>query len=74
MTDAEIHRVLARNIRALAKKKNVRLKHLADLAPTTRSQLFRVLRGETSPSLRWILKVADALDVEPWTLLVPPSR
>jgi hypothetical protein len=72
--DAEIRRVLARNIRAQAKRRKMKLTLLAHFADTGKSQLFRVLSGETSPSLSWIVKVATALDVEPWSLLVPPSR
>lgn len=72
--DAEIQRLLARNIRALAKKKRIKLTHLADFADTGKSHLFRVLAGETSPSLRWITKMANALDVEPWQLLAPRPR
>ena len=74
MDDAEIQRVLARNIRAFARKKKVTLTRLADFAGVGKSQLFRVLSGETSPSLRWIVKVADALDVEPWQLLASRPR
>jgi DNA-binding phage protein len=72
--DVEIQRLLARNIRALAKKKRIKLTHLADFADTGKSQLFRVLACETSPSLRWIVKMATALDAEPWELLAPRTR
>jgi transcriptional regulator with XRE-family HTH domain len=72
--DAEVQRVLARNIRAFSRKKRITLTRLADFTGTGKSQLFRVLRSETSPSVRWLVKVANALDVEPWQLLAPRSR
>jgi lambda repressor-like predicted transcriptional regulator len=65
----ELRRVVARNIRAAAKRKPVALTALADFAGVSRSQVFSVLAAATSPTLDWIARVAVALDVEPWQLL-----
>lgn len=66
-----IRSVLARNIRALAKEKGKALNTWAELAGVSRAQLYAVLGRKTAPSIDWVEKLAHALDVEPWTLLVP---
>jgi lambda repressor-like predicted transcriptional regulator len=68
-----LRRLVARNIRAAAKRKPVALTALADFAGVSRSQVFTVLASSTSPTLDWIAKVANALDVEPWQLLATRS-
>lgn len=70
---AELRRLVARNIRAAARKKRLALTALADFAGISRSQLFAVLARATSPTLDWLAKVATALDVEP-SDLVASSR
>jgi DNA-binding phage protein len=67
----ELRTLVARNVRAAAKRKRVALTALADFAGVSRSQVFAVLKSATSPTLDWIAKVAAALDVEPWQLLAP---
>jgi transcriptional regulator with XRE-family HTH domain len=67
----ELRAVLARNVRAAAKRKRVALTALADFAGVSRSQVFAVLKSATSPTLDWVAKIAAALDVEPWQLLAP---
>jgi lambda repressor-like predicted transcriptional regulator len=69
----ELRRLVARNIRAAAKRKRVALTALADFAGVSRSQVFTVLATTTSPTLDWIARVATALDVEPWQLLASRS-
>lgn len=70
---AELRKLVARNIRAAARKKRLALTALADFAGTSRSQLFAVLALATSPTLDWLAKIAKALDVEP-SELIAPSR
>jgi DNA-binding phage protein len=67
----ELRALVARNIRAVAKRKRVAVTALGDFAGVSRSQIFAVLKSHTSPTLDWIAKVAKALDVEPWQLLAP---
>lgn len=64
--------MLARNIRALAKERGKTLNTWADLGGVSRAQLYAVLGRKTAPSIDWVEKLADAMDVEAWTLLVPP--
>ena len=71
MEPRELRALVARNVRAIAKRKRVALTALADFAGVSRSQVFAVLKSATSPTLDWIAKVATALDVEPWQLLAP---
>lgn len=65
----EIRNAVARNIRSLADRRGIALNALADFAGVSRSQLFNVLAGASSPSIDWITRVATALGVEPWQLL-----
>jgi transcriptional regulator with XRE-family HTH domain len=69
----EAHRRLARNIRRLAKAKKLALTHLADRAAVSRAELFNVLKGDRSPTLRWIEAIAKALDADIADLLQPLS-
>jgi transcriptional regulator with XRE-family HTH domain len=71
MEGAVLRDVVARNIRALAKQRGMALNAVADVSGVSRSQLFNVLNAESSPSLDWMARVARALEVEPWRLLVP---
>ena len=71
MEPRELRALVARNVRAAAKRKRVALTALAGFAGVSRSQVFAVLKSATSPTLDWIAKVATALDVEPWQLLAP---
>ncbi len=66
--------VVGRNIRALAREKDLTLERLADFADVGKSSLFAVLRGKQSPTTDWLARVAAALDVEPNQLLVPTPR
>jgi DNA-binding phage protein len=68
---AALRALVAKNVRAAARRKGVALTALADFAAVSRSQLFAVLARETSPTIDWLAKVATALDVEPWQLLMP---
>jgi DNA-binding phage protein len=70
---AALRALVAKNVRAAARRKGVALTALADFAAVSRSQLFAVLALDTSPTLDWIAKVATALDVEPWQLVAPKS-
>jgi DNA-binding phage protein len=63
------HKRLARGIRRHAKTQQIALTHLADRAPVARSQLFRVLDCESSPTIEWLEKIAAVLKVEVRDLL-----
>jgi transcriptional regulator with XRE-family HTH domain len=67
----ELHRRLARNLRALARARRVPLSHLADRAGVGRTQLWDLMAGRRSVTLRWLERVARALEVDPADLLAP---
>jgi len=46
---------------------------LADIAGVSRAQMFNVLRCTSSATVDWLAKVADALEIQPWELLVAGS-
>lgn len=45
------------------------VEQLAGLAVVSRAQTYRVLRSESNPTLRWMVRIALALDCEPGDLL-----
>ena len=70
----EPHEILAENLRSIAEKRGLALTVIADLAGVGRSQMWAVLRCETSPTVSWLDKVAAVLEVEVHDLLRAPSR
>ena len=69
VSTAELRRRVARNIRALAEKRGLSLQQLADLAAINLSHFSRALNGKQAFTLDRLAKVAEALDVDPATLL-----
>lgn len=64
-----LHRVIERNIRREAASRNLTIQALADFAGVSRSQLYNVFEGTYSPTLDWLGRVADALEVDVVDLL-----
>ena len=62
---------LALNIRNVAHRRGVSLNRLSVLSGVSRSQLYRILNGASSTSIRWISKISATLEVEPWKMLKP---
>ena len=67
----ETHRQIAKKIRALARKRHITLTHLPDLAGVGPTQFFDLIAGRRSVTIRWLEKVAGALDVHVSELLAP---
>lgn len=67
----QYHQQLAVRIRAIAKEKGVPLTHLADLSGRSRSHFWDVMACRKSPTLKWLISLAEALEVEPAELLKP---
>jgi len=61
--------VLGANIRRLRKAKGLTQEQLAHEAGMAMRYVAGVERGEENPSLRFLVKIAEALDTEPATLL-----
>jgi transcriptional regulator with XRE-family HTH domain len=72
-TDEQPHRVIE-HIRELAKERGIVISHLPDRADVARSHFWDVLAGRKSPTLSWLERIADALEVDVWELLSPPSK
>lgn len=62
--------VVGANIRRLRKAKGYTQEQLAHSAGMAARYVAGVERGEENPSLRFLVKIADALDTEPAALLV----
>ena len=63
------HGTLTRRVLALSEARGLSINRLAHAAGISQSYLSAVLRGESSPSLRTLDKVAGALGVEAWELI-----
>ena len=63
------HRRLAKNIRARARELDIPLTHVADRADVGRANFWTVLKGTSSPTLKWIVKVAATLQCDAAELL-----
>lgn len=60
----EIDKKVGMNIRVARTKRGISQEGLADMAGLARSTMGIVERGEQSPSLQTITKVANALDMD----------
>ena len=68
------HPIFIRRVLELAKKKGYSVNRLADFSGISRGHLSNVLRGQMSPTLRTLDRIADALDVKAKDLLEEPAR
>lgn len=61
-------------IREIRKEKNLTLQDVAERAGTTAQTIGRLETGMRTLSLKWVNRIADALEVEPATLLSLPEQ
>lgn len=61
--------IVGRNIRRLRKARGMTQERLADEAGMAGRYLAGLERGEENPTLRFLVKIADALSVSPADLL-----
>jgi len=61
-------------IREIRKQKGLTLQQVADLAGTTAQTIGRLETGMRTLSLKWVNRIAKALDVEPSSLLTLPEK
>ena len=66
----EIDKKIGMNIRLERTKRSISQEGLADLAGVARSTMGVIERGEKSPSIQTIAKVANALNIDIYKLLV----
>jgi len=72
--DQRLQTVVCERIREAARRKGLSVNRLADFAGLSSSYLSAVLRGEKSPTLRTLDRVATALEIDPFVLLGPEPR
>ncbi len=70
----ELHRRVVGRIKRVAREKRIAASHLPDRAGVARSHYWEVMAGKRSPTLKWLAKIADALDVDVGELIVKKSR
>ena len=64
-----LHRKFVRRVRLLMQRKRLSLNRLADFSGIGRGGLSENLAGKSSPTLRTLGRIAEALDVEVRDLL-----
>ncbi len=61
-------------IRALAKGRKIAITHLAARAGVGAGHFWKVLKGESSPTVSWLERIADVLEVEVADLVTMPPQ
>lgn len=67
----DLDEVFARNLELVRVAKGYTHENLALDADISRSYFWNLQKGTSSATLEMVAKIAGALDVEPWLLLVP---
>lgn len=67
----ELHERVIEHIRQLAEARGIALSHLPDRAAVARSHFWDVMAGRKSPTLHWLERIAQALEVDVGDLLLP---
>lgn len=70
MKKREIGQVFADNLRAEMTKAGMKQPQLAKRSGYSQSVISQVLKGQVSPSIDKLAKLAHALGIQPWELLV----
>jgi ribosome-binding protein aMBF1 (putative translation factor) len=60
----ELHRRMVHRIREAAQMRNIPLSHLPDRAGVSKAHFFDVMAGRKSPTIQWLSKLAEALDID----------
>lgn len=59
-----LHRKLAKRIRSLMSEKDLSVNRLADFSGIGRGRMSELLAGKSSPTVRTLGRIAEALDVD----------
>ena len=70
----ELHERVIEHIRQLAEARAIPLSHLPDRAAVARSHFWDVMAGRKSPTLSWLERIAEVLEVDVAELLSPPKK
>lgn len=68
----EIHLVLARNLKAIREKEKLSLEKVAQLSGVSKTMIGQIERGESSPTLTTIWKIANGLKISFTSLINNP--
>ena len=69
MRESECRERVATNVRRLARRKRISIEHLADFAGLSSGTLWKLLAHQHNPTLRTLVKLANALECDPQDLL-----
>ncbi|CAM5209801.1 DNA-binding protein OS=Lysinibacillus sphaericus OX=1421 GN=LS41612_09375 PE=4 SV=1 [Lysinibacillus sphaericus] len=68
----EIHLIFARNLKAIREKEKLSLEKVSQLCGVSKTMIGQIERGESSPTLTTIWKIATGLKVSFTTLIHQP--
>lgn len=69
----EIHLVFARNLKAIREREKLSLEKVSQLSGVSKTMIGQIERGESSPTLTTIWKIANGLKVSFTELIHPPQ-
>lgn len=69
----DLHRAMAERIRTLAAERGIVLTHLPDRCGVGAGHFWRVMGGTASPTVAWLERVAETLEVSVSELVAPPT-
>ncbi|SHF36468.1 transcriptional regulator, XRE family with cupin sensor [Seinonella peptonophila] len=69
----EIHLIVAKNLKTLRKSKKLSLEKVAELSGVSKTMIGQIERGESSPTITTIWKIANGLKVSFTSLLNYPQ-
>jgi transcriptional regulator with XRE-family HTH domain len=72
--EGDLQRTFGRNLKAWRKARGISQEALAEVFGHNRTYIGGFERGERNPSLKVIERLAAAIDVEPFKLLMPPPE
>lgn len=67
--DEEVQKQFGKKLKALREAKGLSLRKLADIADVDFSQIHRLEKGTSNPSLTMIITLAEALEINPCEFL-----
>jgi XRE family transcriptional regulator, regulator of sulfur utilization len=69
----EIHLILAKNLKTLREKKKLSLERVAELTGVSKTMIGQIERGESSPTITTIWKIANGLKISFTSLINNPQ-
>ncbi|MBB4826656.1 transcriptional regulator with XRE-family HTH domain [Sporosarcina luteola] len=69
----DIQRILARNLKAIRKKEKLSLEKVSELSGVSKTMIGQIERGESSPTLTTIWKIANGLKISFTSLIHNPQ-